>query len=282
MKVARRIYLVPTVGSDGTVNKFDDPAAVTLTALQEMCDAADPLDRLYPLPVMENVENLRAETVFFEWNSGQKVRIRQGARTFTAALPNDTADTTLLKQLQNWYGQSFGVYIIDKTGNFIYNTNADGEVLPLPVDGNSFDVNLVTETYSDPLYVMLQFDFLEDMNDGDTHYIPIENLDFNGLGSDVYGLWDLEFSESTGTATDVITTIKTLYGVPVTGLVDTDMTLYNVTQSASVTITTVVEDTIVPGKYTVSYTVGVTSTDVVRLTVSKSKYTTTYTDITTA
>lgn len=279
MKVGRRVILVPTIGSDGTANGFDTIAEVTKTALQAKFDAEDPLDRFYPLPVVENVENIRAETVFFEWNSGQKVRIRQGPRTFKASLPSDHTDTTLIKRLQAWYGQSFGVYIIDKAGNFIYDKGDSGEVMPMAVDGNSFDLNLVTETYSEPLFSLMQFDFSQDLNDGDIYYIPVSSLDFDGLGTDFYGLWDLTVT-ATAIATATTFSVETVYAVPVTGLLVGDISIYNNTTSATVTVDTLTESPTVPGTYVGAHASGVTATDSITLTINKTKYEITDTDIT--
>lgn len=281
MKVSRRVVLVPKIGSDGTVNKIDSADDLTLSFLEEKMNAEDPMDRYYVLPLIENVENVRAETVFFEWNSGQKVRIRQGARTFSCALPNDNTDTSLLKRLQNWYGQSFGVFLIDQAGNWIYdqgNDEADEALYPIAVDGNSFDVNLVTETYAEPLYTMLQFDFASDNNDGNLLYVGYQSLDFDAKSSELYGLWDLTIT-GTASTSEVLFDVVTNYEVPVSGLLDTDITLLNVTTELALTVDTLVESVATPGSYTATFTGTVSASDIVRLTISKSRYATTDLDI---
>jgi hypothetical protein len=138
---------------------------------------------------MENVEDVRADTEFFEWNSGQKARIRQGTRTFTGAIPNETP--ALLGNLQSFEGSNVGVYIFDTAGNCIFNYEKDstGEYAsPIPIDGNSFDVKYVKSTYSDPLQIMVQFDYSQDVNDKDLYMVPLSELDYDARTSDFYAL----------------------------------------------------------------------------------------------
>lgn len=272
---------MPLVGSTGEINKIDDVASLDLALLTEKMNAPDPLDRFYVLPLMENVENIRAETVFFEWNSGQKVRIRQGARTFTASLPNDNTDTSLLKRLQAWYGQAFGVYIIDQAGNWVYQRGDDGDeaLYPIPVDGNSFDVNLVTETYAEPLYTMLQFDFKNDNNDGDLFYVGAQDLDFDGRSTDLYGLWDLTVAPIAATTSEVTFSVATSYGVPLSGLVAGDVTLHNNTTDVALTVDTLTESVGTPGSYTLDFTGTATAADELALTIAKDMYAPTTTKV---
>ena len=269
MQIARRLVFVPKYDSNGDLNNFASPDEVTKANIQAKLDETDPLDRYYALPLMENVEDIRAETTFFEWNSGQKIRIKQGSRTFTAALPD--GDPQFQKRLQSWYGQDFGVYIVDKWGNWVYQ-DGTGAVNPIPVDGNSFDVNMVKSTDAEPFYIMLQFDFLQDNNDGDLRYIGKDHLDFDGRTSDLYGLLPLVPKVlSTVAAVTTTVSVSTDYDVPVTGLVFGDFVLYDVTADSDLSVSAAVENPNIPGEYELTSTTTVQG-NTTRLTVSKIKY----------
>jgi hypothetical protein len=172
----------------------DDPSTATYDALAMM----------YPLPNLENVEDVRADTEFFEWNSGQKVRIRQGVRTFTGAIPNETP--AMLGNLQDWEGVKFGVYVFDVDGNLICTYNeTDDEFRPIPVDGNSFDAKYMLPTYTDPTHIMIQFDYAADFNDKNLWLIPMDDA----TGLDFDGRTDLKANTSIHGSTEFDTTVGT-------------------------------------------------------------------------
>ena len=186
MKVARRLLFVPKYDDTGKANRIDLTLVKKLIEWTGWINEEVPSNRLYVLPNMENVEDVRADSEFFEWSSGQKVRIRSGVRTFTGAIPNETP--ALLGDLQAWEGQQFGVYIIDTDGNLIFSYKYAEETAgvwkdyayPIYVDGNSFDAKYMKPTYTDPLHIMLQFDYAGDVNDKDLWMVPASQLDWDG------------------------------------------------------------------------------------------------------
>ena len=274
MKILRRLILVPKYDSTGALNKFSSIDEVTKTNIQEKLDEMDELDRFYALPLMENVDQPRAETTFFEYNSGTKARVKQGTRTFTGWIPD--GDPQFLARLQSWYGTEFGFYGIDKKGNFIYAMNAadpmDTSVYPIPIDGNSWDVNMVTATDSDPFYIMLQFDYQADFNDANIRIAASTTVGFDGRTGDLYGLMALEIGGPANTAgTTTIVFVVTDYDTPVSGLVLADFTVYNVTSATDLNVSAVVEDPNNPGQYTLTSD-ATTAADTIRVTVQKVKY----------
>ena len=232
LKVARRLIFVPLYDKAGnkngipltTVNQqatwdaliADDPSSATY----------DALTMIYPLPNMENVEDVRADTEFFEWNSGQKARIRQGVRTFTGAIPNETP--ALLGELQSWEGVKFGVYIFDADGNVIgvhdkAGSPAVDSLLPIPVDGNSFDAKYVLATYTDPLQIMVQFDYAQDFNDKNIWMIPMggTGLEFDGR-TDLKNNTTIHGATTGKTVPSLVITLALDMGVAATGFVGAD------------------------------------------------------------
>lgn len=263
--------LVPLHGSTGEINKFDSPDAVTLAALQAKFDEANPLDRFYALPAFENVEDTRAESVFSEYNSGRKKKIRKGPRTFTGWIPD--GDPKFFARLEQWNGVEFGMYIIDVDGNFVYNDDGSGAVLPIPVDSGTYDPVMVYENDSDAYHIMLTFDYSLYYDDGNTWLIPHASLDFDGrFPGTLYGLWPLEIAMITTDASiNTLVAITTDCKVPVSGLVLEDFSMYDVTADTDLNVTDAVENPNKPGDYTLTSTITIQG-NTTRVTVAKVKY----------
>ena len=271
VKNAYKLILVPLYDSLGEINKFDSTQDVTLAALQAKFDETNPLDRFYVLPYLENVEDVRADSVFSEYNSGRKKRIRQGVRTFQGWQPD--GDPKYFGRMEQWMGLQFGMYAIDVDGNFVYNDDGTGAVLPIPVDGNSWDPRMVYETESDAYHTMLMFDYSRYYNDGNTWMIPKASLDFDGrIPGVLYGLLPLvPTMVTTAAGVDTKVFVETDCKVPVTGLETGDFAMYDVTADADLVVTGAVENVNIPGEYTLTATTTVQG-NITRVTVTKVKY----------
>ena len=277
IKTARRLILIPEKDSSGDKNEFANVAAVTKAALQAKFDAVNTQDRFYPLPLMENAESVRAESEMFEYNSGRRAKVRDGNKPFIGRFPEEPSIT--LENLKAWEGQKFGVYIIDKDGNFRYYTDKETglKVQPIMVEGGSVDFMYVEPTDSEPGYIGVQFDFSQDMDDSRLRVIKYDDLDFDGRdNSDVYGLTDVTITKgSTFSDTTLNFTISTIYELPVSALVS-ELEFYNVTQSKTLTPDSVTEPTTV-GDHVADLTTeenagNVTTGNSVRITLTKSTY----------
>lgn len=240
MQIAKRLIFVPELGSAGTENMIATAAGVTKTALQALFDAADKVNRYYPTPLIENVENVRAETTFHEFNSGAKLAVKQGTKHFVGYLPLEFPQ--LLGGFKAWEGQNFGIYIIDKDGNFIYQTDAATKlkVKPFKVDGNSFVASYVEPTDTEVAMVKFEFDYSVSVKDELMRYIDADDLDFNGLGADVYPLMTVIGMPTSPLAASVRLTPVTEYGEPVTGLTSTEISCVD-NKGVSVTVSDVDE-----------------------------------------
>ncbi len=254
-QILRRIVLVPLLDSTGAVNKFESIAEVTKANIQEKFDETSELNRYYSTPLLENVDQPRAETTFFEYNSGNKARVKQGTRTFTGWWSE--SDPQFLERMQSWYNQEFGFFGVDKWGNFVYSKNlqdpSDTGVYPIPIDGASWDVNMVTATDSDPYYTMVQYDYKQDFNDAAIRYIGIKSLDFDGRTTDFYGLLALVVNVPTTTPGSItIVDVTTDYNTPVSGLLFGDFVMYDIDNEVDLNVTAAVENTTTPGRYTLT------------------------------
>jgi hypothetical protein len=270
MQILSRIIIVPKFKADGTVNEFANVAAVTKAALQAKFDAADPDDRFYPVTILKNVVDVRAESIYQEFTDKTKIRIDVGKRNFVGYIVNQ--GSKLLQKLKSWECQEFGVYGIDKKSNFVFITDLSTglKVSPIGVDANSYEAVLEKATDTVAEMIKISFDFAQNMDDALLRYIAAEDLDFDGLNTaDVYALYTAIGVASNITTTAARMKITTDYGLPVKNLIITDFVAYNVTDSASVTISTFAESS--DGVYDITFAAQ-TSADVLKLTPTKARY----------
>lgn len=250
VSVASRLILVPLAGSGGQANGFESDDQVNLLTLEARLNSPNKVDRFYPLPVLENVESKRGDAAFHEFSSGAKKFVKYGTKHFTAVIPMQHGQ--FLEKLKAWNGQKFGVFIIDIKGNFIYLTDkaTRKKVLPFPVDGNSFVADFVDGTYSEVNMVKMDFDYKVSASDEMMRFIPASGLDFNGLDEDeVYAVWDVLAEVSNESVAGFDLKLTTDYGVAVTVLEQSDITVTDDTGTpVTVTGASVGED----GTYTIT------------------------------
>lgn len=270
--VIRRAIFVPEYNLAGTKNEISTVAGVTSAALIAKYDAAAIENRFFPLPICENVENVREDSVFQEFNSGTRAKVREGTRRITFFIP--VAEGASPRYFNNLKAslecQKGGFYFVDRNGNFIYITDEATKlkVQPILYEQGSMNVTWMPATESDVQMIKVEFDIRFSMNDGLLRHIEAEDLDFDAL-VDPYSLLDVNSVISDISQTGFVATLTTDYGLPVKGLVKDDFALYNVTGAASITITSTTEST--NGVYTFvipSQTIG----HVLRLTPTKARW----------
>lgn len=269
MSIAKRLILVPELDHAGAKNDFDLVGDVTKSALQTKFDHAEKLARYYPISILENVEDVRSDAEFFEFNSGRKSKVKDGIRTFVGFIPFQGSE--YMGKLEDWACNKFGVYIIDKDDNFVYSTDdaTKLKVQPIMVDENSFSAELVKKTDSEPIMIKITFDFRETEKDALLRAIDSDDLDFSGLSSvDVYGLYDAKHVVGSATATGWVSTVtENIYGFKIEGLLLADWSLKDSSGSA-VSITTA--DETADGVYT--FVIPSTPADVLTLSLNKAGY----------
>ena len=113
IKDTKKLIMVPTYGSAGTRNKIAAADSLNTAWFQAKIDATDALDRWYPLPLMEYVENTKAETVYETPPSGTKYPVAEGLRSFKAAFMMSLVDVTFLDKLSALGCNEVSVFEID-------------------------------------------------------------------------------------------------------------------------------------------------------------------------
>jgi hypothetical protein len=278
LAAAKMFVFIPLTGSDGTKNSITLALAKTLAGWVARYDEADAEDRFYPTPIMENVANERAATEFETLTSGIKIPLRKGARTITAYAIKEGFE--FLAVMEKWEKLSdFGFIAFDADGNILYKKlENDTKLYPMAIQNGSFTTNMIFPTDSAVEKQMIQFDVASYEKDSCLRVLGYEDLtDFNPL-SDSFALINATVEASAGTTTSVTFAVTDLNGYPVENLAITDFytarggtasRLYNVTDSAAVTITGLTEPT--AGNYVATFSAE-TASDVIRITPVKSGY----------
>lgn len=271
--VMHSLIIVPKYANDGTLNAIDlETDTLDQAYFTTKINEDNQKDRWYPLPFMENVENVRAEALNETANSGNIYRIKQGARTLTGAFFKQPAQ--YLARLEKWLCIDFGVYEIDNNGALAGTLSVDGTKLyPRYVLNGSLDPNYVVATDTTVVKNTISFQYGEEVRDSQIGLIlpeSMENADLLNLN----GLFDVQYKNSNISTTGLVSAVSLYYGdvlnpIKVEGLTNVDFELFNETQSSLVTITSVTESS--PGVYTFVFSAQA-SADSLRLTLNKDGY----------
>ena len=249
--VTSKLIMVPLVANDGTLNKLPLGTTITATTFTALVNNQDASKRWYPLPVFENVELPKADSVFEEANSGRKAYLRQGVRSFAGELWATNGTPQFLGKLQSDRCVKFGVYIVDVNGNLV-GSKVGTDLFPITVDNNSWDPKFMFATDSTVGKIMLGFDFDRLFDESTMWMITATEglIDFNNLN----GLLDVNYSTPTVVPTVSINFNAFLsYGTAINplkfqGAVSADWVLTNLTTNLVVTATTT--ETATAGNYT--------------------------------
>jgi len=157
--VATGIWLVPYFDSDGNVYTIDcADSPFDKTYFDGLVNETDKSKRLYPLPAVDNVEDVRADSVVFTTSGGVNKVVRAGTRTFTGLLFDSPA--FLINSLESVGCTDFGVYFIDLNGNIIGNSKFEADKLaPFRIQKGTIDPTYIKSTDDQPSSIQFKFDF---------------------------------------------------------------------------------------------------------------------------
>lgn len=241
--VISSLIFVPLKGNDGALNRINLLTPVTSTTFIELTQHVDPSKRWYPTPTFENVNMETAESLKEESASGRVSKLRTGKVSFTGEFWDEDSTPQMQGKLEKYPCQDFGFYIVDDLGNLI--GSVDGTfLLPIPAESSSLDVLFNFKKDDTTQKLMVMFDVKRNFRTSTLRMISSSEglVDFGTLE----GLIDANIALSSITTTGFIATITTDYGTALTpskvkGQFAPNFSLYNDTDSASITITTVTE-----------------------------------------
>ncbi len=243
MSVTDKIILVPYYNNDGEVNSIDLTDTLDAAYFTALVNQADASKRWFPLPSLKNVADERAENVVESFDDGSSVFITDGNRSFTGLLIKGSVQ--LLKKINAARCVEVGIFVIDRQGNLIGSILADGTLAPIKLDKDSISALLVKTTDTTVQKIQLKFNFSQDESDENLRMVTADEMSYDVRL--LKGLLDITVTYSSITTTGFVATLKTEYGTVITPVLDkgldlADFALYNDTDSAAVTPSSVTED----------------------------------------
>lgn len=269
--VTKKLIYVPIRNAAGTKNSILSSDVIDEAYLTAKINETDESARWYFSPFIENVDDVKGDSTFESLNSGTSIFIQEGARTFNGVHIKE--GSTFLGKLKSGRCVDFGVYMIDINGSLTGSVSQDGlELFPVAVDKETFNPVLVKATDTTVAKVSVSFEFSRVERDENLRTINASDISADLLGAN--GLLDATATVANDVSTGGVlnVTVSTQYGsfgnpIKVEGLLVPNFSLLETTNSTSITIDTVTEDT--PGAYTLTYTYIPTGSDKGVLTVSK-------------
>ncbi len=157
--VTGSMFLVPTYKADGTPNYIDLTTDVLDQAyLEDKLYNADPSLRWQWIPTLDSVTNERAESLVQELDSGKKIKIREGIKSFSGDIYG--MSYTFLGKLKLAGCSEVSAYPVDLAGNMIGRRSDDGtKFYPIRIDKASFDPIYVEPTDTTAARINLAFDW---------------------------------------------------------------------------------------------------------------------------
>jgi hypothetical protein len=265
IKDGTKIFAMRLYGDDGVRNEITSTDTVDAAFIAAMINNADYSKRLYPIGEFRNVESLRADPVTESFNDGSSSITQKGVRTFTGALINYS--NAYISQLESFSCSKFGIYTVDDCGNLTGSLSADClSLYPIRVNESSWYPSLMKGTDTTVGKVNLAFEFHQLEQDANLRVIlKSEMTSVDLLETD--GLEDVTATISGEATTGFVAALTIKYdafqtAVPVVGETVASFEAYNVTNSASITLTSSSEAP--DGTYTIIMPAQ-TSADIIRL-----------------
>jgi len=278
MEVVEKFIEVSFFKADGTINEIDLSDTFNLAYFTALVNNADETLRWYPLPFVKNMIDERADSDFESFDDKTRIERQVGIRsvkTIITTLGNNAGAVSpqMVGKINDKKCKVSGLFGITKSKQLVGEMINDGFLAPIRIDNGSLMAILVkTGSGAITQKINLGFDWHIDVQDE-----RLRTLEADEMTTDISllnGLLDVTSVYSAIGQTSFKATLKTIFGtfvnpLLVEGLVAGDMALYNVTDSANVTITSAVEAP--DGTYTISYA-SQTVADVLRLTITKDGF----------
>jgi len=269
--IAKKLIITALTGDDGVRNRILLDDTLDETYFSDFVNQTDASKRWLPTPLVENVEDIRDESIKQALNSGSALFVQQGIRNFTAVLTRESS--VLLGKLEAVRCFEVGVYVVDKNGNLHGNISSDKLYLePIPIDSGSWDPILVKATDAEVQMIQLNYAFSSLAKDADLRMIlASEIVDFQLLS--LKGLLDVNVAVSAIIATAFLAKLTLDYGsaknpILVKKWITGDFTLFNETTSLAVVV---VASEAPDGSYTLTY-IAQTAADVLTLSATKTGF----------
>ena len=272
------MIIVPTFADDGTENKIDADEVLDDAFLTARINETDPSKRWYPLATPFNAfESTRADPTYVELDNGSREFVKQGARTVNFQVRGQS--TIYLGQIKACPCDKLSFYLIDSAGKLmgIVKSKEDQDLYPIKMQPSSLYSAYIFATAADNEYLTVSFQF--ELGEDDSLLRVYNDSLVEGNLKGLKGLLDVYPTFTNVTTGGFTVKLATLFTqgnkYNVSGLVAADFALYNVTDSASIAITSVAEviNANGSGSGTYNFVIATTPTpEVKRLTPTKAGF----------
>ena len=262
--IIRKFAFVEYYKSDGTVNGIDLNSAFGETEIDALLAQTNPKLRWFLSDEISNFVTERADPNT-ETIDNVNYILSQGIRTMSGDFL--ASSTELAKKINSNNCVTMGVFLIDDNNQIAGIHSRDGFLDPIKLEKNAFG-KVVFATESNIFKVSYSSTWGKNVLDGNLKVLAT-SVEFDSKK----GLIDVSSSATSAAVTSLTASYAinngSANGIPLTGLVSGDFTVYNETADASVTITTAVEDP--DGTYLLSFTAQ-TAADVLRVSATKAGF----------
>ena len=279
MEVVEKFIEVSYFKADGTINEIDLTDTFNLAYFTALVNNADETLRWYPLPFVKNMVDERADSDFETFDDKTKIERQVGIRcvkTMITTLGNNAGAVSpqMVGKINDKKCKVSGLFGITKSKQLVGEMINDGFLAPIRIDNGSISARLIkTGSGATTQKIDLAFDWHLDVQDE-----RLRTLEADEMSTDISlltGLLDVTAVYTNVFASSMKMKLKTIFGtavnpVLVEGIIAGDITLYNVTESAAITILSVVEDP--EGNYLINFSAPQNDGDKVRVTIVKDGY----------
>ncbi len=285
------MILVQTIANDGTVNsiKATDFIAGKLpdSFIQGKIDETDPSKRWFITPKINAVIDVRAEPVTFDVDGIPKI-VDQGIRTFAGSFFDKLGSPVFAGVVNSFKCLDMSEFEITQSGGIAGLTTKDGsEMLPVSIETGTLFAGVVKKTKTELNAVTITFAVNELVRDENLIQISSKNIEPNMLLKK--GLVQVVGEALTTpviTATTVRINATFIYGNfsnsdPFESFLAADLssdlgvtpsTVFNVSTSTQIAVSTLVPVVGSPGEYDMTIAAGAASTNVIQVAMFKSKF----------
>ena len=274
--VAKTVILQAKYKADGTRNTIDVTSATLGADILALTNAVTPaIERLYPLPVAENVTREMSEDVYETSPSNRRYFVQDGIRTNVFQFLGKNSAFAFLGELQKFGCSDLQFYVVDNLGVLWGSSVVNGELQGVAIADSTYQTMLMNATDTTVQKIQLEFDTEQGFDDSTWAGITPNELGYRA--DELQGLIELSLTDAVITATSIVGKIgyKTSSAVnpikSLVGLVAGDMTLTELSPTTgSVAIATATYDAVTQ-LYTITFA-SQTADDVLNLKATKSRF----------
>lgn len=269
------LVIVPEFDSSNAYNQIILATAFDATTLTGLVTNADATKRWVKMPRFYGVSTPIADTVFDESTDGTKSFVREGIWSFAGETRDKDAIAGILKKMKALRCSNFSAYLVTASNQLVGQIVGNGIMRPLKINGGSLDPKMNLRDDSTTNKIMFGFDFDNLVKQENLYVLDGTDLSVDFLNT--RQLTDVSITKTDLTATTIEVDLKTSFVQGLTpnndviGLLAAAFKLENLTASTTVTITTVVEDVNIDGRYLITFPAQ-TTTDRMKLSMVLTSY----------